>query len=289
MFWRLVNRASIPPWQRAGRSALWLGLRFILAGAVLFGAIALIFRGLGSTYTFHWSEALRFLPRFNEGLWVTLELSVLGALLAILLGIVVALARLSPWGPVRDLAGVYVHTFRNLPFLVVALLFFFGLGQAIRLRPFELLGQIFMPQFIWGVLALGVYEASYLGETFRAGIQSIHKEQVEAARSLGMHYFQVMRYVVLPQAFRVILPPMTSTLIALVKESSLLYLIQVPELTNAARQLAIPTRRPYVFEFYTILAGYYLAIVVPLSLLSQWLEGRLEASRALREAAHHDA
>jgi polar amino acid transport system permease protein len=264
-------------------------VRFTLAGVLLLSAIALVFRGLGANYTFHWAEALRFLPRFNQGLWVTLELSVLGATLAIVLGILIALLRLSTWGPVRDLAGIYVHTFRNLPFLVVALLFYFGLGQAIRLQPFEVFGQRVVPQFIWGLIALGVYESSYLGETIRAGIQSIHKEQVEAARSLGMTYLQTMRYVVLPQAFRVILPPMTSTLIALVKESSLLYLISVPELTNAARQLAIPLRRPYVFEFYTILAGYYLAIVVPLSLLSQWLEGRLGASRGAKEAAHHDA
>lgn len=274
---------------QALRRGLWLLLRFALSGLILLGLLYLVFRGLGMNYTFQWAKALRYLPRFNEGLIVTLELSIFGGLLAVALGLVIALLRLSPWGPVRDWAGIYVHTFRNLPFLVVVLLFYFGLGQAIPLRPFEFLGQTFPPQFVWGLIALGVYESSYLGETFRAGIQSVHKEQVEAARSLGMTYVQAMRYVVLPQAFRVILPPMTSTLIALVKESSLLYLISVPELTNAARQLAIPLRRPYVFEFYTILAGYYLAIVVPLSLLSQWLEGRLGASRALKEAAHHDA
>lgn len=283
-----LNRSAIETPLRWTRSKLWLALRFVIAGAILLGALALVFRGIGSNYTFHWSEALQFLPRFNQGLWVTIQLALLGTILAIVLGIVIALARLNSWGPVRDLAGVYVHTFRNLPFLVVALLFFFGLGQAIRLPPLELFGQVYVPQFIWGVLALGIYESSYLGETFRAGIQSIHKEQVEAARSLGMNYFHVMRYVVLPQAFRVILPPMTSTLIALVKESSLLYLISVPELTNAARQLAIPLRRPYVFEFYSILACYYLAIVVPLSVLSHWLEGRLGVSRALQGAARHD-
>ncbi len=271
------------------REVLWIAARFALAAALLLGAILLIFRGLGSNYTFHWAEALQFLPRFNQGLWVTLQISFFGALLAVALGLVVALLRLSPWGPVRDLGGLYVHTFRNLPFLVVMLLFYFGLGQAIRLPTLELFGQTFPPQFLWGMLSLGVYESSYLGETFRAGILAIHKEQVESARSLGMNYLQVMRHVVLPQALRVVLPPMTSTLIALVKESSLLFLIQVPELTNAARQLAIPLRRPYVFEFYTILAGYYLAIVVPLSLLSNWLESRLGAGRALREAMRHDA
>lgn len=259
----------------------------MIAGGLLLAGIAIVFAGLGSNYTFHWAEALKFLPRFNQGLIVTLELSVLGAILAILIGIVVAIMRLSPWAPIRDLAGIYIHTFRNLPFLVVVLLFYFGLGNIIEIRRFDLFGQTITSQFIWGVIGLGVYEASYLGETFRAGIQSVHKSQIDAAYSLGMNYPQVMYHVVFPQALRVILPPLTGTLISLVKESSLLFLIGVSELTNAARQLAIPLRRPYFFEFYSILALYYLALVIPLSLLSNWLESRLGISRSQREVHGH--
>jgi polar amino acid transport system permease protein len=264
----------------------WIAFRVLLAAGILLAAIYLVFLGLGRNYTFHWEEAIQFLPFFNQGLLVTLQIAILGAVLAVFLGIVIALLRLSKFGVVRDLAGAYVHAFRNLPFLVILLLFFFGLGKAIKILPFEFLGQTYRPQFIWGVLALGVYESSYLGETFRAGIVSVHKAQVEAARSLGMNYFQLLRYVVLPQAFRVILPPLTGTLIALIKESSLLYLISVQELTEAARQLAIPSR-PYFFEFYTILACYYLAMVVPLSLLSNWMESRLGISRASKKVKGH--
>jgi len=196
---------------------------------------------------------------------------------------------LSPWGPLRDLAGLYVHTFRNLPALVVLLLFFFGLGQVFRLQTLELFGREYNNIFLWGVIAFGVYESSYLGETFRAGIQSVHRTQVEAAQSLGMNYVQVMTHVVLPQALRVILPPLTGTLVALVKETALIYLVRgIGDLTDQARQLAVPTRRPYIFEFYSILVAYYLAIVIPLSLLSQWLESRLGISRSLRGQVHRD-
>lgn len=331
---------------RALRYLLWMSFRFGLAGVVLVALVVLVFLGLGSNYSFEWGKALEFLSWYNRGLGVTLELFTFSATLAVSLGLFVALLRLSPWGPLRDVAGLYVHTFRNLPALVVLLLFFFGLGQIIPLpsidvpavehaevilggglvvacglilkykfkalapwrkaallaslavasyllflvSPLTLFGKQYNNIFLWGVIAFGVYESSYLGETFRAGIQSVHKTQVEAAQSLGMNYLQVMGYVVLPQALRVILPPLTSTLVALVKETALIYLVRgIGDLTDQARQLAVPTRRPYIFEFYTILACYYLAIVIPLSLLSQWLEGRLGISKARRiVGAHRD-
>ncbi len=271
------------------RYAAWMVFRFALAGTVLLGGVALVFLGLGSNYSFEWGQALRFLDWYNRGLVVTLELFFMSATLAVSLGLAVALLRLSPWGPLRDLAGLYVHTFRNLPALVVLLLFFFGLGQVFRLQTLALFGREYNNIFLWGVIAFGVYESSYLGETFRAGIQSVHRTQVEAAQSLGMNAFQVMTYVVLPQALRVILPPLTGTLVALVKETALIYLVRgIGDLTDQARQLAVPTRRPYIFEFYSILVAYYLAIVIPLSLLSQWLESRLGISRSLRRQVHHD-
>lgn len=270
------------------RTTAWLGFRFLLAGSALFLLLGLIYFGLGANYTFQWGKALNFLSWYNEGLIVTLQLALFGTIIAVFLGLIVALGRISRWAPIRDLAGVYVHTFRNLPFPAVLLLFFFGLNQVFSLPTIHLFGQTYRPPFVWGVLALGVYEASYLAETFRAGIQSVKKAQTEAAQSLGMNGFQVMRYVVLPQAFRVILPPMTSTIVALIKETALLYLITVPELTYvAAKRLAgAALSRPYPFEFYIILAGYYLSIVIPLSLLSHWLESRMGISKSRRLGGH---
>jgi His/Glu/Gln/Arg/opine family amino acid ABC transporter permease subunit len=259
----------------AFRRPVQLVQRFLLLSLALTLLIGPAYWGLSRNYSFQWAEAIKFLPRFSEGLVVTLQISAAGALLALMVGLVVALGRLAPWGPLRDLAGIYVHTLRNLPFIVVLLLFYFGLRRAVGLGGFTLFGYEFSEPFVWGALTLGIYESSYLAEIFRAGIQSIHKEQIESARCLGLTYLQTMSYVVLPQAFRVILPPLTGVLIAMVKESALLYIISVPELTFKANLLVAPLRRPYFFEFYTILAAYYLVIVVPLSLFSQWLEGRL--------------
>ncbi len=268
---------------RVLRYFLWMTFRFTLAAAVLITIVGSIFWGIGSTYSLEWDKALKFLSWYNKGILVTIELFIFSAIIALSLGLIVALLRLVPFAPVRDLAGLYIHIFRNLPALVVLLLFFFGLGQVIDIQSFSIFGRNYGRIFIWSVIAFGVYESSYLAEIFRAGIQSVHKTQIEAAQSLGMGYFQTMGYVILPQAFRVILPPMTGIMVALVKETALVYLVGgVGDLTYQVRQLAIPSR-PYVFEFYTILAAYYLSIVIPMSLLSQWLESRLGISKARRQ------
>ena len=271
----------MPKWLR---NVLWLSLRAIILAAAVLAILSFIYNGMSVNYTFRWERAWAFYPRLLEGMWMTLQISGISIVLAVLMGLGIALGRLSRWGVVRDLSGTFVHIFRNLPFLVVLLLFYFGLGQAFSISTISFAGQEYPPVFIWGILALSFYEASYVAEIFRAGIQSIHRTQTEAARSLGMRRLQVMRYIVLPQALKVIIPPLTSTLISLIKESALLSIIGVQEMTYAARQLAIPFVRPWFFEFYAMLAMGYLMIVVPLSLFSQFLEHRLGVSKAMRRA-----
>ncbi len=258
------------------------GWRFFSATALLVLILWLVYISLEQTYIFHWNQALRSLHNYNQGLKITLSISLISMFVSLGLGIIIAMGRLSRWTIVRDLSGVFVHSLRNLPFIVVVLLFYFGLRQAFPIdrlfspwRRVEIWGvPIFDGRFIWGVLALSIFEASFIAEIFRGGIQAIHKEQGEAARSLGMSYFQSMRYVILPQAFRVIIPPLTNELVALVKESSLLFIISLEELTQTAR-LQYSTGRPFVFEYYTILAAYYLMLTIPLSILSHFLERRL--------------
>ena len=259
-------------------------MRVAILAAAVFGILYFIYNGMSANYNFRWDRAWSFYPRMLEGMLMTLQISGISIILAIIMGFGIALGRLSRWGIIRDLSGTFVHTFRNLPFLVVLLLFYFGLGQAFSIPSIHIFGAEYPPVFVWGVLALSFYEASYIAEIFRAGIQSVHKTQVEAARSLGMGSFKVMRYVVMPQALKVIIPPLTSTLISLIKESALLSIIGVAEMTYAARQLAIPLFRPWFFEFYAMLAVGYLIIVVPLSLFSQFLEQRLGVSKAMRRA-----
>lgn len=268
-----------------GRNLLYLLWRWVSVSVILFVFGWLAYRGMSQNYTFEWGKALRFFPRFYDGLNLTLQVSLAGGLGATLLGLIVALGRLSPWAVIRDLAGTYVHTLRNLPFIVVMLIFFFGLRKGIALSSLTVFGHTFEAPFVWGSVALAFYESSYMAEIIRSGIQAVHVEQMEAARSLGMTYLQAMRYVILPQAFKVILPPSTGVFIGMVKESALLSIIGLPELTRAAVDVLDPLIRPYFFEIYLMLAGYYLAIVVPLSFLSQWLEGRLGSKSRLAEEA----
>lgn len=241
---------------------------------------------------FQWGRALDFLPFFNRALGLTFQIALVGMVLAIALGVVIALGRLSRWTAISDLAGVYVHTMRNLPALVVILLFYFGFGTIFRLEQVEIFGErlenIYLfgmrlePGLLWGVLALAILESAFIAEIFRAGIQSIHREQMESARSLGLTYFQAMRYVILPQAFRNIIPPLTGELIALVKESSLLSVLGISELTLTARQIGVS--RFITFEAFAILAVYYLMLTVPLSVLAHLLERRFAIDRDRRGA-----
>lgn len=249
--------------------------------AIIFALGWFAYQGLAESYNFQWEKAWKFISRYHSGLLITLEVSAVAAVGATVLGLLIALSRLSPWVLLRDLAGLYVHTIRNLPFIVVMLIFFFGLRKGVGLDSVTVFGHVFEAPFVWGVIALTLYEASYMAEVIRAGIESIRSEQMEAARSMGMSYPQAMRYVILPQAISFIIPPSTSIFIGLVKESALLSIIGLPELTRTAVDLFAPVRRPYTFEFYVFLAGYYLSIVVPLSLLSQWLETHLGGDRKI--------
>ena len=278
-------------------------LRRLAVAILVIGGGYLIYGVISGSYPFRWNRALTELPQFNEALLVTLKVSVLGMVLGLVLGLFIALARLSLhyYKPaplpknapfylyifaaskrlvvtlLHDIALLYVHTIRNIPFLVFVLLMYFGVGRAVfppgTILNVPILGWVIDERVLWGTLALGIFEASFISEIFRAGIQSIHKTQMEASRSIGMSYTQSMRYIVLPQAFRAIIPPMTSETILLVKESALLTVISLNELTQTARILGAQTLLQ--FEFFLILAVYYLIITLPLSYLSHILEKRL--------------
>ena len=255
--------------------ALKLALRVLLTSVLMAITLAAIYWVLSQSYPFRWRPALQHLDAFNEGLLLTLQVSAAAMILGTTLGLLVALARLSPLFFLRDMGTLYVHSLRNIPFLVFILFMYFGVAPAFQSgATVNLFGWGIDARLFWGILALSLFEASFISEIFRAGIQSIHPTQMEAARSLGMSYVQAMRYVILPQAFRVVIPPLTGELIALVKESALLMVISLPELTLTARQQG--SQLPFQFEFYTILAAYYLAITLPLAGLSYILERRFK-------------
>lgn len=199
------------------------------------------------------------------GLWTTLWLSVVSGALGLVIGLFAGLCRLSNNPTLRDLSTVYVELVRGTPLLVQIFIFYFFIGTVLNLsREFA------------GVAALALFTGAYVAEIVRAGVQSIAKGQNEAARSLGLNGSQSMRHVILPQAFKRVLPPLAGQFISLVKDTSLVSVIAITELTKSGRE-AITTSFS-TFEIWFCVAGLYLLINLPLSHLASRLERRLAQS-----------
>jgi polar amino acid transport system permease protein len=199
------------------------------------------------------------------GLLTTLWISVAAGALALVIGLLTGLCRLSSNPTLRDLSTVYVELVRGTPLLVQIFIFYFFIGTVLNLsREFA------------GVAALALFTGAYVAEIVRAGVQSVVKGQAEAARSLGLTGFQSMRYVVLPQAFKRVLPALAGQFMSLVKDTSLVSVIAITELTKSGRE-AITTSFS-TFEIWFCVAAMYLLINLPLSQIARRLERRLAQS-----------
>jgi polar amino acid transport system permease protein len=206
-----------------------------------------------------------------QGLWLTLEVSILAVFLGIIIGLFTGLARISKNPALRWTAITYIELIRGSPLLVQIFIWYFVLGTMFNtLMAKQGMGQL--SPLWYGVAALAVFAGAYVAEIVRAGIQSIHRGQMEAARSLGMTYPQSMRHIILPQAFRRILPPLAGQFISLIKDSSLLGIIAVRELTKATREVVTTSLQP--FELWFICALLYLVLTFALSMFVQYLERR---------------
>lgn len=253
-----------PDEKTPAKKALYFAIRCFNVCAILvilFWGSYYILEQVG--YSFHWGQVIKHLGVFNKALVMTLKLSLIAFGLSIIFGLFLALARLSSFRPLADFAHLYVEVFRNIPLLVVIAIFNWGLGGAFP--------QISL--FFWSALALSIFEASYIGEIFRGGIEAIPKEQIEAAHSLGLSYFQILRYIVIPQALQSILPALTGQIVTLVKDSSLASIVGLFELTLAARTIVGTTFAP--LEAYAVGTLYYFAVCYPISLFSTFLERHL--------------
>lgn len=208
-----------------------------------------------------WPRMLRTLLR---GLWLTVALTALSLALGLPLGLLLALARLSRRGAVRGAASAYVELFRGTPLLVQIIFIYYALPQLVGLD---------LPPFTAAVLALTLNSAAYVAEIFRAGIGAVDAGQLEAAQALGLSRWQGMRHVVLPQAFRHALPPLTNEAIALLKDSSLVSIIGMAELTRSGQELASQLAAP--LAVWPAVALFYLLVTFPLTRLAGALERRL--------------
>ena len=271
----------MPALTRRQRTRAVRGTQYaVLLAAVLAIALAADWHQFGQAFLR--SDLMsRMWPRVvTVGLVNTLIYTGLAFVFAVLLGLVLALMKLSQVAPYRAIATAYVELFRGLPALVVLFMVAYGLPNAFpgfSYPDFGIPGGAFYVQVMIG---LGLTAAAYLAETFRAGIQAVPKGQVEAARTLGMSTGRTTRTIVIPQAFRIVIPPLTNEIILLVKDSSLVYVLGVTagqyELTKFSQDFLNKSINPTPL---IVGAALYLVITLPLSQLVRQLEARFAKAR----------
>ncbi|HLJ54622.1 MAG TPA: ABC transporter permease subunit [Chthonomonadaceae bacterium] len=213
-----------------------------------------------SSFTIRWSLLREAMPRLLAGASLTLELTLFTLILGVTAGLVVALCRISPVPPLRWLATVYVEIVRGTPLLMQIYVIYFVLPVF----------HISLNSFVSGVMALSLNAAAYISEIFRAGIESIDSGQMEAARSLGLDYGGAMRWIILPQTLRRVLPPLTNEAVALLKDSSLVSVVALAELMRVGKEVATTSGSPTTL--YLGVALLYLVMTLPLTFLVRWLE-----------------
>ncbi len=212
---------------------------------------------------FNFRVILEYMPLYGQCFLATLWLSALSLIGAILVGIVACAMRLSQSRLLSAPAGVYIESIRSTPLLAQLYFFYFGLPT---------LG-VMLPEWMTGIIALTLNSGAYYAEIIRSGIQAIHFGQIEAGIASGLSYFQRMRYIILPQALGMTIRPMLGQAIVLVKDSSLLSLISIVELTRAGQTLTSERFMPT--EGFLTTAAFYLIIYYMLKAFSNWSEKRL--------------
>ncbi|MGR5231675.1 amino acid ABC transporter permease [Vibrio rotiferianus] len=226
-------------------------------------------------YQWQWERVPDYIAFYEDGEWwpaelvdgllVTLKISALSLFFTLVIGFVTALLRLSNSKVGNALGTAYVELIRNTPLLVQIYLLYFVFGPVIGLD-----------RFSTAVLALSLFQGAYTAEIFRAGLNSIPKGQFEAAKTLGLSPFFAYKDVILPQVLQRTLPPLTNEVVSLIKNSSIVSVMAIFDLTTEARNIVSETAMP--FEIWFTVAAIYLALTLSLSGLSAWLEHKLGAS-----------
>lgn len=238
-----------------------LPFHLALGVIVLSGAFFLILQSVA--YQWNVAEVWGYREKLFKGWGVTLLISIASLLLSTLVGFLTALSRRSSFVPLRAGAILYTELTRSTPLLVQILILYYGVANAVGLQH----------RMTAGIVILSLFAGAYIAEIFRAGIEGIPKTQLESAQSLGFSPWQTYRHVIVPQATRQILPPLTGQFVSMIKDSSLLSIIGLQEFTLAAREV-----NSYTFstlESYLPLAVGYLLLTLPLSMLTHSLERRL--------------
>jgi polar amino acid transport system permease protein len=216
-----------------------------------------------------------FMPALMEGAGITVSVSLLSFFLALLVGLLLALARMSQFKPIRMISACYIQFIRGTPMLLQLFFIYYVLPYA----------GILLSPFISGVLGLGANYAAYMAEVFRAGIQAIPKGQWDASAALGMSRPLLMQRIIVPQAIRIVIPPLGNFFISMFKDSALVSVITLRDLTFTAEILAAATFKH--FEIFGMVAAIYLAISYPSAKLVEWVERRLETALGNPQGSLH--
>jgi polar amino acid transport system permease protein len=212
-------------------------------------------------------HSVEFLPILLQGAWVTIQVTVLSFALSSVIGLVLALMKVSHWRGLSFAASTLINLIRGLPIIVQLFYIYFVLPEfGVQLSAFQA-----------GVIGLGIAYSAYQAENFRAGIEAVDPGQWEAAQAIGMRMPLIMRRVILPQAFRIALPPYGNTLVMMLKDSSLVSTITVAEMTRAGQLIASSTFQN--MTVYTLVALLYLLMSLPLVYGLRRLEARLGARK----------
>jgi polar amino acid transport system permease protein len=231
-----------------------------IALAVLLLTLVFSFAFYRLQYGWDWGAVYRYRQKFVTGWLVTLAISAASLVASLLIGLSAALAQRSTFLPLRYLGKLYIELIRGTPLLVQILVFFYVVADAFGLGN----------RYAVGILTLALFAGAYISEIVRAGIESIGESQLESARAIGLTRWQTYRFVIFPQVVRRILPPLAGQFASLIKDSSLLSIIAVNEFTLNAQEVNSFTYS--TMESYLPLAVGYLALTLPISLLSRYLE-----------------
>jgi His/Glu/Gln/Arg/opine family amino acid ABC transporter permease subunit len=212
-------------------------------------------------YNLHFEAVVPYFPLLLRGLIVTLYVSAVAMIVGIVFGLLLAFGRLSGFIVLTLSVRIFVDFIRGVPLLVLLIFIYYGVSLFLAIN---------IPAIAAAIGGLAIFYAAYMSEIFRAGILAVDKGQIEAAMSLGMGRLRVFQRVVLPHAFRTVLPPITNSFISLFKDSSLVSVLAISELTRAGQEVVVSTFR--AFEAYTIVAIIYYVITSVLSILSSVVE-----------------
>ncbi len=268
--------------QRLYRTVLSQNFQDIIKFLIILGLIFwLVIAGSEKLhYNWQWYRVKQFLFTFEQGafipgpllqgLWVTLKITFISLFLTLVFGLVAAIFRLSNSMVAGLVARVYVETIRNTPLLIQLLFNYFVLSPILGISP-----------FITAVLTLSLFEGAYASEIIRAGIQSIDKGQWDSAQSTGLNKFQTYFYVIIPQAYRFLIPPLTNQSVSLIKDSALVSTIAIYDLTMQGQVIISNTF--LTFEIWFTVAAIYLVVALTItffvSLLEKYLQGNRPVSR----------